>query len=77
MHDPAHPFGRKAVKLAVIDTVSCTGCGWCAMFCPVKCILLREDGIYEVNQQQCIGCRGCKVNCFNDAVPILPPQVQP
>ena len=47
------------------------------MFCPVKCIFLREDGIYEVNQQQCIGCRGCKVNCFYDAVTILPPQVQP
>ena len=47
------------------------------MFCPVKCILLREDGIYEVNQQQCIGCRSCKVNCFYDAVTILPPQVQP
>ena len=91
-HDPAHPFGRKAVQLAVIDPVSCTGCGWCAMFCPVKCILLREDGIYEVNQQQCIGCRpdgyyevrqddcigcrSCKVNCFYDAVTILPPQVR-
>ena len=77
MTDPAHPFGRKAIQLAVIDEVSCTGCGWCAMFCPVKCILLREDGIYEVNQQQCIGCRGCKVNCVYDAVTILPPQVQP
>ena len=28
MYDPAHPFGRKAVQLAVIDPVSCTGCGW-------------------------------------------------
>ena len=37
MYDPAHPFGRKAVQLAVIDPVSCTGCGWCAMFCPMKC----------------------------------------
>ena len=25
MYDPAHPFGRKAVQLAVIDPVSCTG----------------------------------------------------
>ena len=68
-HDPAHPFGRKAVQLAVIDPVSCTGCGWCAMFCPMKCILQRQDGIY-------IGCRSCKVNCFYDAVTILPPQVR-
>ena len=77
MTDPAHPFGRKAIQLAVIDEVSCTGCGWCAMFCPVKCILLREDGIYEVNQQQCIVCGFFNVNGFYDAVTILPPQVQP
>ena len=64
MHDPAHPFGRKAVQLAVIDPVSCTGCGWCAMFCPMKCIDLRPDGYYEVRQDDCIGCRSCKVNCF-------------
>ncbi len=75
-HDPAHPFGRKAVQLAVIDPVSCTGCGWCAMFCPMKCILQRQDGIYEVVQRDCIGCRSCKVNCFYDAVTILPPQVR-
>ena len=68
MHDPAHPFGRKAVQLAVIDPVSCTGCGWCAMFCPMKCIDLRPDGYYEVRQDDCIGCRSCKVNCFYDAI---------
>ena len=76
MYDPAHPFGRKAVQLAVIDPVSCTGCGWCAMFCPMKCIFQREDGIYEVDAARCIGCRGCKVNCFYGAVTILPPQVR-
>ena len=77
MTDPAHPFGRKAIQLAVIDEVSCTGCGWCAMFCPVKRILLREDGIYTVDAEQCIGCRSCKVNCFYGAVTMLPPQVRP
>lgn len=76
MHDPAHPFGRKAVQLAVIDPVSCTGCGWCAMFCPMKCIDLRPDGYYEVRQDDCIGCRSCRVNCFYGAVTILPPQVR-
>ena len=70
MYDPAHPFGRKAVQLAVIDPVSC------AMFCPMKCIDLRPDGYYEVRQDDCIGCRSCKVNCFYGAVTILPPQVR-
>ena len=71
MYDPAHPFGRKAVQLAVIDPVSCTGCGWCAMFCPMKCIDLRPDGYYEVRQDDCIGCRSCKVNCFYDAITMI------
>ena len=63
MYDPAHPFGRKAVQLAVIDPVSCTGCGWCAMFCPMKCIDLRPDGYYQVRQDDCIGCRSCEAVC--------------
>lgn len=49
---------------------------WCAMFCPMKCIDLRPDGYYEVRQDDCIGCRSCKVNCFYGAVTILPPQVR-
>ena len=76
MYDPAHPFGRKAIQLAVIDPVSCTGCGWCAMFCPMKCIDQRPDGIYEVRPDDCIGCRSCKGNCFYGAVTMLPPQVR-
>ena len=77
MHDPAHPFGRKARQLAVIDPVKCTGCGWCAMFCVMKCILLRGDGFYEVDAENCIGCRSCKVNCFWEAVTMLPPKEDP
>ena len=74
MYDPAHPFGRKARALAVIDPVSCTGCGYCAMFCVMDCILLQEDGQYRVDEDVCIGCRSCKVNCPFDAVSILPPK---
>ena len=62
MYDPAHPFGRKRYSRAVIDPVSCTGCGYCTMFCVMDCIVL------------CIGCRSCKVNCPFDAVTILPPK---
>ena len=54
MYDPAHPFGRKAIQLAVIDPVSCTGCGWCAMFCPVECMFQRPDGFYDLDVDKCI-----------------------
>ena len=42
----------------------------------MKCIFQRSDGIYEVRQDDCIGCRSCKVNCFYDAVTMLPPRVR-
>ena len=76
MEDYAHPFGIKKHQLAVIDPVSCTGCGWCAMFCVVNCIELREDGLYEVDPVRCIGCRGCLGNCFYDAVTMIKPEAE-
>lgn len=74
MSDSAHPFGRKARALAVIDPVSCTGCGYCAMFCVMSCIPQREDGFYTVDPELCIGCRSCMVNCPYGAVTMLPPR---
>ena len=44
MYDPAHPFGKKRYDRAIIDPVSCTGCGYCTMFCVMDCILLQPDG---------------------------------
>ena len=46
MYDPAHPFGKKRYDRAIIDPVSCTGCGYCTMFCVMDCILLQPDGFY-------------------------------
>ena len=74
MGDYLHPFGAQKHPLAVIDPVSCTGCGWCAMFCVVECIKLRRDGLYEVDTEHCIGCRSCLVNCFYDAVKMVKPE---
>lgn len=73
MTDSIHPFGRKARPLAKINPVSCTGCGLCAMYCMMECILLQPDGLYTVDEERCIGCRSCKVNCPYGAVTMLPP----
>ena len=55
MYDPAHPFGKKRYDRAIIDPVSCTGCGYCTMFCVMDCILLQPDGFYTVDLDRCIG----------------------
>ncbi|MBE6989835.1 MAG: 4Fe-4S dicluster domain-containing protein [Ruminococcaceae bacterium] len=74
MADSAHPFGRKARALAVIDPVRCTGCGYCSMLCIMKCIPQQPDGLYQVDADLCIGCRSCLVNCPFGAVTMLPSQ---
>lgn len=63
MSDHAHPFGRKKRADVFIHPDLCTGCGYCPGFCIMSCITQRPDGIYEIDQELCIGCRACKVNC--------------
>ena len=46
-----HPFGPKPHALALIDPVSCTGCGICAMWCLMHCIDQQPDGIYKVRSE--------------------------
>ena len=74
MAEMIHPFGRKARQLAYIDPELCSGCGYCAMFCITKCIHQQPDGLYQVDQDHCIGCRSCKVNCPFGAVTMLQPK---
>ena len=74
MAEIVHPFGRKARALAQVVPISCTGCGLCAMYCLMECILQQPDGIYWVDADKCIGCRACKVNCPSEAIVLLPPR---
>ena len=71
MTDSAHPFGRKKRADVFIEPDYCTGCGYCTMFCIMACINQRPDGVYEIAQETCIGCRACKVNCPFDAITVV------
>lgn len=51
----------------VSDHEACTGCGVCALSCPVGCITMKESGegfFYpEVHKGKCIGCGLCEEKC--------------
>ena len=49
----------------------CTGCGDCVEVCPVDA-LSRSDGTPIVDEEWCIGCCVCVVNCSNEAAKLRP-----
>ena len=41
----------------------CDQCGACADACPVEAIALDRNGIYRIDDEQCIGCLDCVAAC--------------
>ena len=62
----------------VIDEVYCRGCGYCADFCPGKCISLPEDSFTPqgwrlssfVNPEDCTACGICGFMCPHHAIEV-------
>ena len=51
----------------ICDPLQCTGCGACAVSCPVGCIALKEDAqgflMPMIDHTRCIDCRKCVQVC--------------
>jgi 2-oxoacid:acceptor oxidoreductase delta subunit (pyruvate/2-ketoisovalerate family) len=72
---PIGPEGLKIVntgawrtRYPVMDTEKCVKCGMCFMYCPVRAIIRKEDGSYEITFDYCKGCGICAHECRVGAI---------
>ena len=57
-----------------VDEDKCTGCGTCVDVCPVAVFELQEGDktlSVPVNENDCIICRVCEVQCAEEAIVIV------
>jgi len=63
------------MRLPEIDTMRCTGCGWCVAICPPHVLSLqsrhgRKSSVLH-DAGQCTGCRLCERRCPFDAIKMI------
>ena len=55
------------MSVCKLEMRKCSGCSACAMFCPQKCICMKqnEEGFYYpyVNKEKCNDCGLCEKSC--------------
>ncbi len=67
------PFVLKSYYLAEMSDVdACNGCGICEDYCPVRAIIVNEDGTAEIAAEMCCGCGLCVLHCPEESVHLRP-----
>lgn len=66
-------LAQHADSKPVINPFSCTQCGSCARYCPMKAV--RVGRFSRINNKLCIGCAGCMSVCPKKAILFNPLRV--
>lgn len=53
-----------------IDVGKCNGDGTCIEICPMACFELKGEKAVVVNEDDCIVCGACEVQCPNEAITV-------
>jgi ferredoxin len=57
-----------------VDSLRCTGCGWCVAACPLHLLSLHPQGWKKQavihDEAACTGCKKCELRCLFKAVQI-------